>query len=36
MLLEMDPSDVKTLPQYSPIGADIAKKLTNMVKGLKA
>jgi len=37
MLLEMDPSDVKNLPQYSPIGADIAKKLTNMVKkGLKA
>jgi flagellar protein FliO/FliZ len=37
MLLEMDPSDVKNLPQYSPMGSDFAKKLTNMVKkGLKA
>lgn len=36
MLLEMDPSDVKNLPQYTPIGADFAKKLTKMVKGLKA
>jgi flagellar protein FliO/FliZ len=37
MLLEMDPSDVKSLPQYSPIGSEFAKKLTNMVKkGLKA
>jgi len=36
MLLEMDPSDVKNLPQYAPIGTDFAKKLTNMVKrGLK-
>jgi flagellar protein FliO/FliZ len=37
MLLEMDPGDVKNLPQYSPIGSDFAKKLTDMVKkGLKA
>jgi flagellar protein FliO/FliZ len=32
MLLEMDPSDVKNLPQYAPMGVDFAKKLTSMVK----
>lgn len=37
MLLEMDPSDVKDLPKYTPIGSDFAKKLTTMIKkGLKA
>ena len=37
MLLEMDPSDVKDLPKYTPIASDFAKKLTTMIKkGMKA